>query len=149
MDKKIEVASDTPSRYWRTSYPVMSVRITEGNIREIAEHLGLDYNDKPNQFGPDKTTPVPNISAPKKGYGFVGDWVVVYDNDDFRFFTAAAFAEKFHKHSEQLSKDDQYAKIHQLVMNALHIQDAATYHGDNTGMDLVAEQTTKKILEQL
>jgi hypothetical protein len=33
----------------------------------------------------------------------------------------------------------------QLVMSAMRKQDAATYHGDQQGMDLVAEQTAEQI----
>lgn len=136
----------TPSIFWRTSYRVQAVRITEKNIRDIAEHLGLEYGES--SIGLD-SPPIPHIAAPKKGYGYVGDWVVVYTNDDFKFFTDKEFAEKFRTHSEQMTSDEKYAKVFQIVVAALQIQANATYHGDTNGMDLVAIETTKKILEEL
>lgn len=138
-----------PSVFWRRTYKVQAVRITNDNIREIAEHLGLEYGEEPNQFGPDKTTPVPHITSMRRGYGFIGDWVVVYENDDFRFFPDKEFAERFRTHSEQLASDEKYAKVFQIVVAALQIQANATYHGDTDGMDLVAIETTKKLLEEL
>jgi hypothetical protein len=133
-----------PTDYWRKSYRVQAVRITPDNIREIAEHLDVDVRD-------DKVLdlPAPRLSSPKKGMGFIGDWVVVYSNDDFRFFPDKVFADQFRTHSEQLTSDDKYAKVHQLVMHALHIQAQASFHGDTDGMDLVAIETTKKILEEI
>ncbi|AVD99497.1 hypothetical protein SEA_BING_75 [Streptomyces phage Bing] len=139
----------TPSVFWRRSYRVQAVRITKDNILEIAEHLGLDYSEEPNQFGEDKTTPVPHITSVRKGYGFIGDWVVVYSNDDFKFFPDKEFAERFRTHSEQLAADEKYAKVFQIVVAALQIQAQASFHGDTDGMDLVAIETTKKLLEEL
>lgn len=138
-----------PSVFWRKTYRVEAVRITTENIRDIAEHLGLEYGEEPNTFGPDKKTPVPHITSVRKGYGFVGDWVVVYPNEDFRFYPDKVFAEDFRTHSEQLSTDEKYAKVFELVTQAMRKQDAATYHGDSNGMDLVAIETTKKLLNEL
>jgi hypothetical protein len=46
--------------------------------------------------------------------------------------------------------DEKFAKVHQLVMDAMRKQDAATYHGQSSdGMDIVAIETTKKILEEI
>lgn len=136
----------TPSVFWRRAYKVQAVRITKDNILEIAEHLGLEYGEE--SIGLD-TPPVEHVTAPKRGYGFIGDWVVVYQNDDFKFFPDKEFAEKFRTHSEQLAADEKYAKIFQIVVAALQIQAQASYHGDTDGMDLVAIETTKKLLDEL
>lgn len=136
----------TPSVFWRTSYRVQAVRITEENIRDIAEQLGLEYRES--SVGLD-SPPVPHVTAPKRGYGFIGDWVVVYENDDFKFFPDKEFAEKFRTHSEQMADDEKYAKVFQTVVAALQIQAHASFHGDTDGMDLVAIETTKKLLNEL
>ena len=139
----------TPSIFWRRAYKVQAVRITNDNIREIAEHLGLEYSEAPNGFGPDYDEPLPHVSSVRRGNGFIGDWVVVYENDDFKFFPDKEFAERFRTHSEQLAADEKYAKVFQIVVAALQIQANASYHGDTDGMDLVAIETTKKLLDEL
>lgn len=129
----------TPSVFWRKSYRVQAVRITTENIEDIANELDLDYVNKT----------IPYLTAERKGFGQIGDWVVVYSNDDFKFFPDKEFAEKFRTHSEQLFTDEKYAKVFQVVVAALQIQANATYHGDTDGMDLVAIETTKRLLEEL
>lgn len=138
-----------PSVFWSKSYRVQAVRITAENIRDIAEELGFDYSEEPNGFGPDYDEPVPHITTERKGWGYIGDWVVVYQNEDFRFFPDKEFAERFHTHSERLASDEKYARVFQIVIAALRIQANASYHGDTDGMDLVAIETTKKLLEEL
>lgn len=128
-----------PSIFWRKSYRVQAVRITTENIENIANELELEYISKT----------IPYLTAERKGFGHIGDWVVVYNNDDFEFFKDEEFAEDFRTHSEQLSTDEKYAKVYELVIGAMRKQDAATYHGDSNGMDLVAIETTKKILNEL
>jgi len=148
MGKKTEVGEDmgtAPTIFWRKSYRVQAVKITEENIGEIAEHLGVDYIGEPTDRDDIST---PHLLSARKGYGCIGDWLVVYQNDDFRFFPDKVFAEEF-RAPEQLSADDKYAKVHQLIVNAMHIQAQASFHGDTDGMDLVAIETTKKLLEEL
>lgn len=134
--------------YWRRSYSVKAVRLTVENIVQIAEELGLDYSDDPNGFGHDTTTSVPHITSVRRGYGFIGDWIVVKEKD-FQFFTNDVFAEKFRTHSEQMADDEKYAKVFQLVFGAMEAQAQATFHQDTDGMDLVAIKTAKKIIGEI
>ncbi|QPX71411.1 hypothetical protein SscP1EGY_13 [Streptomyces phage SscP1EGY] len=135
------------SVYWRKSYSVEAVKITEENILELEKQLpATEYCNE--SVGLD-TPPVPKLYSEQRGYGYIGDWVVFYAEEFYEFHAEEVFRKKFHSHSEQLSKDEKYAKVFELVTKAMRTQDAATYHGDTTGMDLVAIETTKKILEAL
>ncbi len=45
------------------------------------------------------------------------------------------------------SQEDKYTQVLTLVAKTMLAQDAATYHGDSTGMDKVADEAAKKIME--
>lgn len=136
--------SFTTTTFWRRTYSVQAVRLTLDNYKQIADYLGWEYHEK----GPDgpyigDTHPL----APEAG---IGDWVVKGDaGEEILTYAHDDFLEQFRTHSEQISEDEKYAKVFELVTKAMRKQDAATYHGDSTGMDLVAIETTKKLLEEL
>lgn len=139
------------SEYWRRSYAVRAARLTQENMPVIAAELGLDYSDNPNNFGSDDTTPVPHLTSLRKGFGFVGDWIVVLEKTagDFMFLTHEAFCRQYRTLSEELAQDEKFAKVHQLVVSAMAKQAQATYHADTDGMDLVAIETAKRIVGQM
>lgn len=122
--------------FWRNTFRVEAVRITEGNIKEIAEKVGAEYWEFPKHIVKDRRR------------AFVGDWYV-YVTGIHQFFSHDNFTRKFQTHEEILSSDEKYAKVYQLVKSAMSKQDAATYHGDTAAMDLEAIETTRKILGQL
>ena len=140
----------TVSTFWRTSYPVKAVQLTEGNIRQIAEEIGAEYWEEPDTFGLDKTTPVPNIVY-GKSRAFIGDYAAMHpDGGGATFYARETFLGKFHTHSERMAKDERYAKIYAHIVSAMNKQASATWNGDSNGdMDIVAIETTKSILGEL
>lgn len=135
--------SFTTTTFWRKTYSVDAVRLTLDNYKQVADYLGWEYHETADREPYIEDGP----SAPEAG---IGDWLVkggageefvIYDHDDF--------LEAFRTHSEQISEDEKYAKVYELVAKAMRKQDAATYNGDSSGMDLVAIETTKKILNEL
>lgn len=136
--------------YRRKSYGVQAIRLTELNIREVAENFGCDYSEEPNGFGSDTKTPVPNIMILGKRT-FIGDWVVNVEGElSPRFYTHEEFMHKFWTHAEEEVADEKYARVYQLVQAAMSKQDAATYHGDGYGdVHLVAVEVTKAILGEI
>jgi hypothetical protein len=135
--------------YWRKTYPVQAVRVTEENIKELARECSGDYNETPDMFGCNRTTPVPNITM-TTSMAFVGDWVVKDEQGKFAFYSDKEFAKKYWTHSEEVSSNEKYGRIYQLVAQAMRKQDVATYNGESSyGMDLVAIRITKQIFGEL
>lgn len=134
--------------YWARTSPVEAVRLTVINMRGIAANYGLVYKERSDEN--DEKTSIPHIASARRGYGFEGDWIVISDGGDFQFYTNKVFSEKFRTLSEELAEDEKYAKVFQLVMVAMAKQNAATYHGEScVGMDLVAAEIAKQIIEEL
>lgn len=134
----------TTTTFWRKTYSVDAVRLTLENYKQIADYLGWDYHEK----GPDG--PYIGDTHPKAPEAAIGDWVVKGEaGEEFLTYGHDDFLEQFHTHSERISEDEKYAKVFELVTKAMRMQDSATYHGDTNGMDLVAIETTKKILNEI
>jgi hypothetical protein len=126
--------------FWRKSYRVQAVRLTQENMREIAEVIGGDYVERPNPV-------IPHIT--KNGNaGFVGDWYL-YTKNIHLFFADDDFTSSFQTHAQTFSENEEYARIFQLVMSAMNATAKAVHDGGSTGMDLLAMQTTRQILKQL
>lgn len=136
-----------PTAYWRKSYRVEAVRITFENIQSVGEEIGADYYVSANPYNRLKGKPVPTLEL-DLATARIGDWVVK-NGDHYTFMDDEEFLREFMTHSEQMANDEQYAKVFQIVVAALQIQANATYHGDTDGMDLVAIETTKKLLDEL
>lgn len=130
--------------YWRKTYKVEAVRLTEENAMQIADFMGADYWPASTNFGPEKHAYIQYMAEK----AFIGDWIVMIGTR-WEFYVHEDFLQKFRTHSEQETQDEKYARVFQLVTSAMHKQDAATYHGDSTGMGLVAIEITKRILEEL
>jgi hypothetical protein len=127
--------------YWRKAYRVEAIRLTLENMQQIADFLGGDYSDIPD--GMSKA----NIQY-LGGIGWDGDWILKV-GENYEFIGHEDFMTGYHTHSEQLSTDEKYAKVFQIVVTALQIQANATFHGDTDGMDLVAIETTKRLLDEI
>jgi hypothetical protein len=130
---------NSPVTYWLKTYSVKAVRLTNENIRGIAESIvSCSYDE----------THLPNITI-TGSMGFAGDWVVQYGENLYGVYTHEAFMRKFHTHDEEMSQNSRYAKIFQHVATAMAKQDKATHQGDQTGMDMIMIQTVKKIIGEL
>lgn len=123
--------------YWRKSYPVEAIRLTSENMQQIADYLGGEY-----YLAKDPYISYNNDEA------IAGDWVIKHE-DRILFMTHEDFIACFKSHSEEISENVRYAKIFQLVASAMSKQDAATFHGDQEGMDLLTIETVKKIIGEL
>lgn len=136
--------------YRRKSYHVEAIRLTRENMRDIAEQNPLrrfEYAEETDVLGKVGTTP--HIRAPYSGYGFLGDWLVIHE-DIVEFYTNQAFTQKFVTISEELSADEKYAMVFQLVIAAMNKQGIAVFNGDGNGeTDLVAAEAAKRILQVL
>lgn len=131
------------STYWSKSYPAQAVRLTKDNIVKIADYIGADYYEHA-QHGP--------YIRYLGDEGYLGEWLVQEKEKGELYYLLSheAFMKKFETHSERMSRDEKYATVFNLVCNAMLKQDMATYHQDGQGeMELVAIDTTKKILEKL
>ena len=133
--------------YWRKTYSVEAIRITENNILEVAEACAGDYDDRPNAFAMDRSTPVPHIVL-TRSMAFIGDWVVKV-GDLWKVYTHEEFMRSFHTHDEEMANNSRYAKIFTLIGSAMAKQDRATFDQDQTGMDLILIETTKKVIGEL
>lgn len=136
-----------PSVFWRKSYRVEAVRLSPENIQNVAEEIGAEYYVSANRYNRLKGGPVPTLEL-NLDMARIGDWVVK-NGDNYTFLDHEEFLREFTTHSERLASDEKYAKVFQIVVSALQTQAQATFHGDTDGMDLVAIETTKKILHEL
>jgi hypothetical protein len=127
--------------YWRKSYSVKAICISKNNIEDVADALGgkvLTYEGTTQAFG----------VASNYGRADLGDWYITIANLN-QILSPEQFMKRYWTHAEQTSEDEKYAKIFNLVMSALSHRDQATrFNDDIGGMDLLAIQTTKKIMEQ-
>lgn len=128
--------------YWRKTFSVEAVRLTTDNMQQLADFLGASHITKHKKnadefyidYGGDE--------------GYAGEWLV-RNEDNYYFLGDEEFLKAYRTHSEQESEEARYAKVFQLVISAMNKQSSATYNGDQNGMDLVAIETTKKILKEL
>jgi hypothetical protein len=134
------------TKFWRKSYQVEALRLTLDNYKKVADYIGWEYYEDSAHQGPYIQHPGPNGDE-----AVIGDWLVRKESDlsFYYVFNHEDFLQRFGTHSERLATDEKYAKVFQIVVTALQIQAQATYHGDTDGMDLVAIETTKKLLEEL
>lgn len=136
------------TNYWRKTYHVEAVRLTPDNIRKIVEEIdGANLVDMSSLVldAPSGESCI-EMNVDKREYAYIGDWISHVENS-FAVHSHEDFMQKFWTEAEELTEDTNLAKVYQLVVSAMQKQGKATYHGDGLdGMDLVAMQTTKKIL---
>jgi hypothetical protein len=125
--------------YWRKPNHVTAVRITDQNIKELADQMDATFV----HHSDDET---PFIFVEGDQYGYAGDWLVLAE-DKAELWKHEAFMRDFRTFAEEMAENEKLAKIHSLIVSAMSKQDAATYHGESSsGMDIVAMQTAKDIL---
>jgi hypothetical protein len=130
----------TATTYWSKAHRVQAIRLTDDNLQKIADYIGAELCVK---------TSITGAYINHGGdEGHVGEWIVKWGGS-FSFHSHEEFMRLHHTHDEQLSNDERYAKIFALVASAMAKQDAATYHQDQTGMDLLTIETVKKIIGEL
>lgn len=135
------------STFWRKSESVQAVRLTEHNIKDVAEDIGAEYQKIKNMFSVDREE-VESIVLGKHRC-FIGDWVVENDHG-IRFYEDKKFLGGFSTHSEILDRDGKYARVFQIIMGVMQAQASATYNQDDAGeMDIVAIDATNKLLRIL
>lgn len=129
---------------WRKSYPVEAIRLTNDNYQQIADAINGTFGETEEGY------PVVLFnSVIGKVEASIGDWILQISENRYHRMDPETYARKFSTHSERMSEDEKYAKVHNLVCEAMRKQDSATYHGDSNGMDLVAIEVTKRILSEL
>lgn len=125
--------------YWRKTYSVEAIRLTPDNIQVISDYLGAEFCVK-------------SAKEPYIDYGgdegHIGEWLVESDGNRL-FYSHEDFLQAFKTHAEEMSTNERYAKIFQLVASAMSKQDSATFNQDTDGIDLVAIETTKRIMGEL
>ena len=110
-------------------------RVNVGNMDEMADWCGGSVKRTVNEHPPRLYVAVNELDI-----AFPGDWVI-NTKDGFKSLSD----EELHELEADKSR---YEQVLNLVKAAMLKQDTATYHGDgNTGMDVVAKDTTQKILE--
>lgn len=128
--------------FWTTSKKIEAFRVTEENIKALADFLGEKYIEKPGKE-----------TYFKHSFDdcHVGDWAVKYSDGRYAFFTDLEFKKFFLSHDQRLAEDEKYAKVFLLVKGAMNKQDSATYHdrGGSDEMSLVAIETTKALLREI
>jgi hypothetical protein len=125
--------------YWRKAYTVEAIRLTDSNMQTIADYLGAELCIKSGD------EPFINHGGDE---GHVGEWLVK-KGESFRFYLHEDFMRQYHTHDEQMANDEKYARVFQLVNAAMRQQDTATYYEDQTGIDIITIETTKRILREL
>jgi len=125
--------------FWRKSYRVDAIRLTEDNYKQVAIELGGEHFEGGSCHEP--YIVLGGLDFP------VGFWVVKLPNGNYQFEEHEDFLREYHAHAERNAEDEQYAKIYAHVVSAMNRQASATWNGDSNGdMDLVAIETTKSIL---
>lgn len=136
----MQIGKTQAAKYWRLSYQIEALRLTEDNLQDVAEFIGGEYTK---EFGDEWY--VRHVDV---GEGYAGEWLVQH-GEMFRFYTDEEFLNRFKTNDEHIHTDRRYAKIFQLVAGAMAKQDRATFSGDQTGMDLLMIETVKRIVGEL
>jgi len=139
------------SEWERKTFRVKAVRITEGNIREIAEWTRGEHT-KPERGG--SFVRVPCGAKKENCKAYVGDWVtslITYNDGtepeepNFRVYKQHTFLQAFR---QIMSEAEKYAKVHELLMKIRGAQDVATYYGETSeDVLLLIDQTAREICE--
>lgn len=132
----------------RKTFKVKAVRITVGNIREVAEWTGGDY-----EWPQNRSQFVRIPCGPKRDNcrAYVGDWVTSLDyssgespaEPNFRVYKDHTFLEAFR---EIMGEAEKYARVHELLLKIRNAQDVATYYGEASDeVLLLVDKTAREI----
>lgn len=137
-----------PQEYTRKTFTVEAVQVTPENIGEVATWCGGEVKTTYDPGYDENVTCVilqtsPSYLGEMSALAYPSDWITRI-GDRYKVYNDNVFQRAFDK-VEPMT--DLHAGVQQLVRSAMVKQDVATYHEDTTGMDTVAEDTTKKILE--
>jgi hypothetical protein len=132
----------------RRTFKVQAIRVTAENIMELTGWCGGELIDGhlPATNAMYIRVPVSNITGRRQtAEARVGDWITrLTDANNFRVYKNKSFLQAFQEIADESQK---YAEVHQIIVNAMHKQDTATYNGESSrGMDAVADRATRAIL---
>ena len=137
--------------YRRKTFRVQAIQVTKENLADIAEWCGGKVSIETS--GPGGGLGEAYIMVEigqvngrvQVGFAHAGDWVTRLNvSDNYRVYKDKSFKEAFEEIADEMKK---YAEIHQVIVNAMRKQDAATYSGESSkGMDQVADKATQAIL---
>jgi hypothetical protein len=140
----------TPNKFTRKTFSIEAILVTRENMHDVAEWCGGKVNSTfENGQEPGSFVRVP-ISQPRNhrpDMAFPEKHWVLRTNSGYSVYTKPGFESSFVL--VMLDNAKRYADVHTLVWAAMIAQDAATYHGDTRGMDILADATVKKILNIL
>lgn len=141
------------TKLYRRSYPIQGIRLTLENYKQIADFIGASYGPDPEcELGSCSEGDCLSIHIHDKlNRGYVGDdWIMQNEFSKIYFFMPhEEVMKKYFTHSERLTEDEKYAKVFTHVVKAMQVQAKATFHNETDGMDLVAMEAARKILEDL
>lgn len=133
--------------YERRTFRVQAIRVTQENMRELAEWCGgdlartLDVNERDYI-----SVPVGHVNGRERlARAYVGNWITrLTEANNFRVYKDKSFVEAFRA---IMNDTEKYAKTLELVKAAMREENTATYLERPDISDGTAEVITKKILE--
>lgn len=137
----------TPVLFERKTFRVEAVHVTRENLAEVAkwcEGEVKEGNRHPDDIEKYVDVVVNRIGRIRTEHAYPGSWISrLWEGSCFKIYSNKAFTEAFARVDTHQSR---YDEILQMVLDAMLKQDAATYHGDGSGMGAVAKKTTEEIL---
>lgn len=129
----------------RATFRVEAVRVTTQNMVLVAEWCGgrIVQNDGR------KHIQVPSgLRNEHIAHAYIGTWVsCLAGTTSFRVYKEKSFTEAFRP---IMSRDEKFAKVHEILLRLRLAQDRATYHGDSSGdVILLIEKMTHEICEMI
>lgn len=126
-----------PVSYWRKSYHVTAVRVTEENMKELAESINAGFVQ--HSEGEDGY-----IVLGGDFFAHKGDWIVL-DGDSQERWTHEEFMKEFRTLSEVMTVSALQSSLHKIVMDAMH---AARFGNENSDSpETIAMDAVKRIIE--
>lgn len=134
--------------YQRRTFQVQAIRVTAENMLALTAWCDgalIDGHLLPSSEAYIRV-PISNIAGRQQtAEARIGDWITrLSDANNFRVYRNKSFLQAF----QEIANDEQkYAEVHQIIVNAMRQQDAATYDGEpSRGMDRVADKATRAVL---
>lgn len=129
----------------RKTFRVQAIRVTAENIHELAGWCGGEVK---NALTENSAYIIVPARARSTSRARIGDWITrLTDSNNFRVYQAKSFLEAFREIADEARRREE---IHEIVMNALRMQDKATWDGvGSQGMEVSADKVTRNILALL
>lgn len=121
-----------------------AMQITKENVHDVAVWCGKKIGSVQTSLGYGRYAKETFITWDSESIAVVSDWVIKTDDGKFKVVTDEEYLAILS--SEEKDKE-RYERVLAIVKRALIDQDAATYHGNSTGVVQRAENATQQILE--